>query len=86
MDGESTAAPAARAGTETDDTALAALRFGWGDAYEIGRDEEHGWWALRKDNLGGRITTDSPDELWQAIHQDYDLKAVPRDLPEDVAP
>ena len=70
----------AAAGTD-DDPALAALQFGWGDAYEIGRDEEHGYWARRRDGLGGRITADVPDGLWQAIHEDYDLKPVPRDLP-----
>lgn len=75
------AAPqAAKAGTGTaDDQALAALRHGWGDAYMIGRDDERGWWAARRDQIGGYLTAHDPDGLWTAIQQDYNLKPVPRD-------
>src|ERR1700722_10945046 len=48
------------------DSALAALRWGWGEAYRIGHDAARGWWAHRRDNLGGDITADEPDALWQA--------------------
>jgi hypothetical protein len=77
------AAPqAAGGGTgDADDEALAALRFGWGEAYRIGRDPVRGWWAQRRDELGGDITAQDPDGLWQAICEDYILKPVPRDLP-----
>ena len=79
----SEAAPrAAGTGTgEADESALAALRWGWGEAYRIGHDTARGWWASRRDNRGGDITADDPDNLWQAILKDYDLKPVPRDLP-----
>jgi hypothetical protein len=59
--------------------ALEALRFGWGDAYEISCDG--GWQARRRDGLGDDITAPDPDALWAAICEDYALKPVPRDLP-----
>jgi hypothetical protein len=71
---------AARQGCPDGD-ALAALRFGWGEAYRIGWDATRGWWAHRRDDLGGDITATDPDTLWQSIRVDYDLKPVPRDLP-----
>lgn len=57
---------------------LAALQWNWGEAYLIGCDEEHGWWASRRDQIGGLITEAGPDELRAAIIADYDLKPVPR--------
>lgn len=63
-----------------DDLALEALRFGWGDAYEIGYDEERGHWALRRDGLGGHITAPDAEKLRDAVVADYDLKRVPRDI------
>ncbi len=74
--------PAVSTGTKRecpDGQALSALRFGWGEAYRIGWDAVRGWWAKRRDGLGGDITADDPDELWHAIREDYDLKPVPRD-------
>jgi hypothetical protein len=62
-----------------DGQALAALRFGWGEAYRIGWDAVRGWWAWRCDGLGSDITAADPDQLWHAIRKDYDLKPVPRD-------
>jgi len=58
--------------------AVAGLRHGWGDAYRIGWDATRGWWANRRDGLGGDITAHDPDKLWQAILDDYTLKPVPR--------
>ena len=58
---------------------LAALRHGRGEAYLVGHDGEHGWWASRRDQIGGLITESGPDELWTAILADYQLKPVPRD-------
>jgi hypothetical protein len=78
---------AAAAGTGTDhDQELAALRYGWGEAYEIERDAAGGFQAKRRDGLGGPITADDPDALWQGIKDDYDLKPVPRDLPPEALP
>jgi hypothetical protein len=69
----------AHAGT-ADEQALAALRWGWGEAYRTGRDAARGWWAARRDGKGGHITTSDSAELWQAIVDDYALRPVPRDL------
>ena len=74
------AAPQAT-GTGADEDALAALRFNWGEAYRIGWDPVREWWAHRRDDLGGDITADDAEGLWKAIHEDYELKPVPRDLP-----
>ena len=63
------------------DDALETLRWHWGDAYEIGLDDEHGWHAKRRDGLGGLLTASGPDELYRVIEADYALKHVPRDLP-----
>ncbi|HTR90360.1 MAG TPA: hypothetical protein VMI73_01310 [Trebonia sp.] len=78
LDGQPAAgAPAA---AKLDDDALNAIRYGWGDAYDIGYDQARGYWARRRDGLGGDITADSPDAIWQAILDDYTLKPVPRDF------
>lgn len=58
---------------------LAALRWGWGEAYQIGWDATRGWWAARRDGRGGDITVGDPDQLWKAILDDYTLLPVPRD-------
>ncbi len=63
--------------------ALEALRWHWGDAYEIGHDDEHGWHAARRDQIGGLLTGAGPDELGHAITEDYAFKPVPRELPAD---
>ena len=61
--------------------ALEALRYGWGDAYEITCGDGNDWQARRRDGLGGVINAPDPDALWTAICADYILKPVPRDLP-----
>jgi len=73
-------AAGASAGT-ADKEALAALRWGWGEAYRIGWDATRGWWAVRRDGKGRDITAGDPDMLWQAIVEDYALLPVPRDTP-----
>ncbi len=52
----------------------------------VGADEERGWWAARRDQVGGYLTAHDPDGLWKAIREDYALKPVPRDLPPQVLP
>jgi hypothetical protein len=59
--------------------ALDALRFGWGDAYLIGHDDERGWWAARRDKIGDLLTADAPDALRDAITENYAVKPVPRE-------
>jgi hypothetical protein len=73
------AAGGAAGGRTADDDALEALRWDWGEAYEIGRDDERGWHARRRDDLGGHLTGADHNELRVAIRADYALKRVPRD-------
>jgi hypothetical protein len=73
------AAPQAASG-QVGEQELAALQWNWGNAYLIGCDDEHGWWASRRDQVGGLLTEAGPDELRAAIVADYDLKPVPRDF------
>jgi hypothetical protein len=74
----SEAAPQA-ALTDADRDALVRLRYGWGDAYRIGWNVRRGWWARRRDGIGGDITAAGVDGLWNAIREDYAQKSVPRD-------
>jgi hypothetical protein len=74
------AAPqAAVAGAGED--ALGALVFDWGEAYRIGRDAARGWWASRRDQVGGLLTAATADELRQVIRADYNVRPVPRSAP-----
>ena len=69
-----------------DEEALKTLRWHWGDAYMIGRDGERGWWAARRDQIGGLLTAATPGELEQAITADYRLRPVPREPAADRDP
>ncbi|MGH3181685.1 MAG: hypothetical protein ACRDOE_07245 [Streptosporangiaceae bacterium] len=71
----------AATGAGAGEDALGALRSGWDDAYDIGRDDERGYWARRRDGLGGDLTADDPDVLGSAIRADYAVKRVPCGLP-----
>jgi hypothetical protein len=62
-----------------DEAALEAIRFGWGEAYMIGHDDERGYWAGRRDGIGGLLTAETPDGLRRAITEDYGVNPVPRD-------
>lgn len=79
------APPQGAAGGTGSDCELAALRWGWGEAYRIGFDAARGWWAQRRDNQGGDITAGDPGSLGTAILADYTLKPVPRELPGQAA-
>lgn len=74
------AAEAAARRETADENALAALWWDWGEAYRIGWDAVRGYWAQRRDNLGGDIAADDPEGLFAVIRADYALKKVPRDL------
>ena len=65
-------------GTAAGELELAALRWGWGEAYRISCEDENGWRARRRDDLGGAIAAGTADELWSAILADYMFKPVPR--------
>lgn len=60
--------------------ALDALRFHWGDAYDIGHDDDRGWWARRRDGIGGDLTAAEPGQLHTAIVADYNLNPVSHDF------
>jgi hypothetical protein len=74
------AAPQAAEGRTEGADALAALQWDWGEAYEIGRDAQHGWHARRRDGLGDDLTGASPEELRGVIRVDYARKRVSRNL------
>jgi hypothetical protein len=61
------------------DTALAALQYGWGDAYQI-EYTPAGWQFRRRDGIGDWETAPDPDELWRMMREDYDLRPLPRRL------
>lgn len=57
--------------------ALEALRWNWGEGYEIEIIDDT-WQARRRDGLGGWITAANADDLRNQIMADYTLKPVPR--------
>ena len=66
------AAPQAAGGTHTEDVrqALDYLVLLWGDEFLIGHDE-HGYYATRRGDVGGRILrADDPGELGEQMN-DY---------------
>jgi hypothetical protein len=65
-------------GTTARDEAIGALIFTWGDAYDVGEDAENGWWAMRLDGIGGRITAAGPGELHTLVCGDYNFNPVRR--------
>jgi len=65
--------------TAADRAALESVRYDWGDAYNIGYDDEHGWHAKRRDGLGGTLTAADPDGLYEVIAADYAVRPVGRD-------
>ena len=73
------AAPQAASG-HAGEQELAVLQRNWGEAYPIGYDGEHSWWASRRDQIGGLLTEAGPGEFRAAIIADYELKPVPRDF------
>ena len=58
---------------------LEALRWNWGEAYEIGVCAGL-WTAVRRDGRG-TLQEDGPETLRAAILADYTGLPVPRDLP-----
>ena len=77
MDAEETQSEGGLPGWEK--KALEALRWDWDTAYVIGYDDEHGWYAGRRDRIGELITADDPDALRRKIGENYAIKPVPRE-------
>jgi hypothetical protein len=57
--------------------ALDLLGQAWGDAYDIGRDDQT-WWYRRKDGIGRIHTTPSAAELHKLIADDHAFFPVRR--------
>ena len=66
------------AGRAARDAELEALRYNWGDAYDVDVTAEHGWRAVRRDGQGAPLTAAHPDGLYDAIVADYSARPVPR--------
>ena len=81
-----TTAGRAAAGRSHFDRELEALRWHWGEAYEISWDDERGWWARRLDGLGGELIAACPDELYAEITADYRFRPVSRCAPDPPRP
>ena len=58
-----------------EDDVLEALRHAWDRAYEFGAGAD-GWWARRRDHLGGEIRAADPDELRRLVREDHGVKPV----------
>lgn len=65
------------------DAMLEALKWHWGDAYDIGCDDGE-WWYSRRDGLSGRKTASGPDALRRAIVDDYTFRPVRRETALEV--
>ena len=65
--------------TAAEQAELKSLQWDWGDAYDIGHDDEHSWHAKRRDGHGGLLTAADPDELYKVIAADYGDRHVARD-------
>lgn len=67
----------ARGGAGHDEAGLDAVRFRWETAYEIGWDDERGYWAARRDSIGALIDAADPQSLDGRIAEDFAMRAVP---------
>jgi hypothetical protein len=58
-----------------EDRALDALRLAWGDAYDIGFEQDR-WVARHRDASGDLLTGTTPDELNAAIRADWATRST----------
>ena len=63
----------------SNDRVLEALQHEWDSAYEFGLDSE-GFWARRRDGLGGVLVNEDPGELRRMVSEDYAM-CPPRGRP-----
>lgn len=61
--------------------ALEALRWNWGEAYEVNMVNDE-WRARRRDGLGDWLIAPNAGGLRNRILSDYMFKPVPRPQPE----
>lgn len=76
MTGDYQASAQAATETEAGRRAREALELDYGDAYMIGHSEDHGWNAARRDEIGGYLAKDTPDELRAAMAEDLTVRPV----------
>lgn len=62
---------------------LEALRWNWGEAYEI--TGAAGQWAAQHRDNGRMLVAGGPDGLRELIIEDYAAQPVPRDVAPDEA-
>ena len=67
------ASPQAAGGMRAEDIAKALdlLWTLWDDAYSIGHDDSHGWWAARNGVPGRILTANSPEEMGRLLSDDF---------------
>jgi hypothetical protein len=63
----------------SEDRVLDALAHEWDGAYEFGVGPD-GYWARRRDGLGGTLIDGDPGELRRMVSEDYAMYP-PRDRP-----
>jgi hypothetical protein len=64
----------------SDDRVLEALRHEWDGAYEFGMGSD-GFWARRRDGLGGALVSEDPGELRRMVSDDCAMYP-PRSRPD----
>ncbi len=60
---------------DEEDRALEVLQLTWGSRYELGVGLD-GFWARRRDGLGGEILAAGPDDLHRLIRVDEETCPV----------
>jgi len=53
-----------------DAKALEVLRMLWAPEYDVGYDEEHGWWGTRAGVIGHLVKAPGPEELARKLADD----------------
>jgi hypothetical protein len=61
----------------SEDQVLDALQLGWEGAYEFGA-VAGGYWARRRDSLGGTLMDEDPGELRRMVIEDYAVRPLRR--------
>lgn len=62
-------------GLPSQQAALEALLWAWGEVYDMGYDDGQ-WWYRRRDRKGGTETARTPDDLRIQIALDYTAMPV----------
>jgi len=65
----------------SEDQILSALQHAWDGSYEFGLGVD-GYWARRRDGLGGMLIEGDPGELQRMVSEDYAMRPTRR-RPDD---